>query len=178
MVGVVLAAGAGRRYGGPKVAAESGDWLRTAVGALADGGCRAVMVTLGAAVVEVPPPATTVVVADWAEGLSASVRAGITAARRFPAMTGVLLLPVDIPDMVASVVRRVLDRVGGDPNALARAVFDRRRGHPVYLGGAHLDAVQQSLVGDRGAGGWLANRSDVIAVECGDLAVGRDRDTR
>ena len=56
-VGIVLAAGAGRRFGMPKVLAEDGAWLRAAVAALDAGGCRPVYVVLGAAQVVMPPPA-------------------------------------------------------------------------------------------------------------------------
>ena len=56
-------------------------WLRSAVSALADGGCDDVVVVLGAAVVDVPAPARAVVAGDWAEGMSASLRAGISALR-------------------------------------------------------------------------------------------------
>src|SRR4029077_6079835 len=77
--GVLLAAGAGTRYGMPKVLADDGRWLRACVTALADGGCDDVVVVLGAAVVDVPAPARPVVAQDWERGLSASVRAGVTA---------------------------------------------------------------------------------------------------
>ncbi len=50
VVGVLLAAGAGRRYGSPKVLAHGGAWLQAAVTALAEGGCAQVLVVLGAAV--------------------------------------------------------------------------------------------------------------------------------
>ena len=49
-IGVLLAAGAGRRYGAPKVLAHDGGWLHAAVTALADGGCAQVLVILGAAI--------------------------------------------------------------------------------------------------------------------------------
>ena len=80
--GVLLAAGAGSRYGMPKVLAEKGDWLKLAVAALAGGGCDEVIVVLGAAgadVVDVPAPARAVYAANWADGLSASLRAGLDA---------------------------------------------------------------------------------------------------
>ncbi|HRD14869.1 MAG TPA: NTP transferase domain-containing protein, partial [Mycobacterium sp.] len=48
--GVLLAAGAGTRFGMPKVLAERGSWLRAAVAALSGGGCDDVVVVLGAAV--------------------------------------------------------------------------------------------------------------------------------
>ena len=49
--GIVLAAGAGTRYGRPKVLAAGGDWLRVAVPSLRAGGCGEVYVVLGASVV-------------------------------------------------------------------------------------------------------------------------------
>ncbi|WP_316296356.1 NTP transferase domain-containing protein, partial [Clavibacter michiganensis] len=51
IAGVVLAAGAGTRYGGPKALATHPDgtpWLATAIRALADAGCSPVLVVLGA----------------------------------------------------------------------------------------------------------------------------------
>src|SRR3977135_3455178 len=77
--GVLLAAGAGTRYGMPKVLAENGEWLRACVTALADGGCEDIVVVLGAVMVAVPAPARAVIAEDWERGLSASVRAGVTA---------------------------------------------------------------------------------------------------
>jgi len=79
-VGVLLAAGAGRRYGKPKVLVDG--WLETAVGALGDGGCAEIVLVLGAADVAVPPGLTAITVPLWHEGLSASVRAGLAQADR------------------------------------------------------------------------------------------------
>ncbi|MBJ7289644.1 NTP transferase domain-containing protein [Williamsia sp.] len=175
VVGVVLAAGAGTRYGMPKVLAEQGDWLRAAVVALADGGCDEVVVTLGAALVDVPVPARAVVVPRWADGLSESVRSGLIEAIRADC-AGVALLVVDVPDTSAAVVRRVLDAAGARREALVRAVFGGRPGHPVYLGADHLAGVLTTITGDRGAGAYTDQRPDVVTVECGDLTSGRDRD--
>ncbi|MBO0677719.1 NTP transferase domain-containing protein [Mycolicibacterium sp. S2-37] len=169
--GVLLAAGAGTRFGMPKVLAGEGEWLRTAVRALTDGGCGEVIVVLGAAVVEVPAPARAVVAADWAEGLSASVRAGILAAG--DADTAVLHT-VDTPDIGAAAVRRVLDASGG---GIARAVYAGRPGHPVAIARRHWPALLESLHGDEGARPFLQARDDVLGIECGDLASGEDVDT-
>ena len=105
--GVVLAAGAGTRYGMPKVLGGGGQWLRSAVSALHGGGCDDIVVVLGAAIVDVPAPARPVVASDWAEGMSASLRAGISAIESGPAEYAVLIT-VDTPDIGAAVVRRVL----------------------------------------------------------------------
>jgi CTP:molybdopterin cytidylyltransferase MocA len=71
VAGVLLAAGAGTRYGMPKVLADDGRWLRDGVAALANGGCDDVVVVLGAACVDVPAPARAVLADDWQQGLSA-----------------------------------------------------------------------------------------------------------
>src|SRR5262245_34264285 len=98
--GVVLAAGAGIRYGMPKVLAADGQWLRSAISALSEGGCDDVVVVLGAAVVDVPAPACGVVARDWAEGMGASLRAGISALDAAPSEYAVLMT-VDTPDVGA-----------------------------------------------------------------------------
>ncbi len=177
LIGVVLAAGAGTRYGVPKVLAEQGEWLANAVAALADGGCDDVFVMLGAAIVEVPAPAHAVVVPRWADGLSASVRAGLETAIRAGGV-GVVLLVVDVPDTSAAAVRRVVGAVRSRPSGLARAVFGGRPGHPVYIGADHVADVLATVTGDRGAAAYIDRRPEVIRVECGDLASGSDRDHR
>ncbi len=173
--GVVLAAGAGTRYGMPKVTAAQGEWLQKAVTALAEGGCGDVVVVLGAALVEVPWPARAVIASDWADGMSASVRAGIAA---IGSADLAVLHTVDTPDVGPDVVRRVLSAAVGTRSGLARAVYDGRPGHPVVAHRRHWPQLLQSLVGDRGAGPFLRSRSDVVTVECADLATGRDIDER
>ena len=58
---------------------------------------------------------------------------------------------------------------------LARAAYDGEPGHPVLLGHDHWAGVVATAQGDRGARDYLADH-DVLLVECGDLATGRDRD--
>ncbi|WP_123025532.1 nucleotidyltransferase family protein [Mycolicibacterium stellerae] len=173
--GVVLAAGAGTRYGMPKVLADDGKWLRSAVLALHDGGCDDVVVVLGAAIVDVPAPARPVVAGDWAEGMSASLRAGIAALEHGSARHAVLMT-VDTPDIGAAVVARVLRAARGAPSGIARAGYGRRPGHPVVIGRAHWPALVATLHGDEGARSFLSSRSDVVWVDCADLATGADID--
>jgi CTP:molybdopterin cytidylyltransferase MocA len=169
--GVVLAAGAGTRYGTPKVLAHEGLWLRRAVDALSAGGCDDVVVVLGAVVVDVPAPARAVIAANWSDGASASLRAGLRAISH--ADVAVLRL-VDTPDIGADVTRRVLYRVS--TTGLARATFGGRPGHPVAIARRHWPELERTLRGDEGARAFLAGRDDVVAVECGDLATGADHD--
>ncbi|MGV0795044.1 nucleotidyltransferase family protein [Mycolicibacterium sp. XJ1819] len=170
--GVLLAAGAGTRFGMPKVLAGQGEWLQAAIAALSGGGCGDVVVVLGAAVVEVPPPARAVVVRTWSEGMSASVRAGLSAVDADYAV----LHTVDTPDIGAEVVRRVLEAARSSSSGLARAVYGDRPGHPVVIARRHWPELLARLRGDRGARAYLSARTDVVAVDCADLATGRDID--
>lgn len=196
VVGVLLAAGAGRRYGMPKVLAHDGDWLRIAVRALLDGGCRRVIVVLGAAEATMPDGASAVIAENWREGASASLKAGLAAAAEDPLAEFAALHLVDTPDIGGDVVARIiaaatetgLDQAGlaqtglaqtGLARAgLARACFDGRPGHPVVIARSRWAAVAESAAGDEGARAYLqAHRDEVRQVECGDLATGRDQDS-
>ena len=179
--GLLLAAGAGRRMGMPKALVRDASgvpWLLRGVDTLREGGCEEVTVVLGAAADEAAAQldgagVDVVVATDWAEGMGASLRAGL--ASLDAGVEAVLVSLVDLPDVSADVVSRVLD-AEVDNGVLRRAAYDGRPGHPVLLGRAHWPGVTASAIGDRGARDYLAE-SAVTLVECGDLATGRDRDT-
>jgi CTP:molybdopterin cytidylyltransferase MocA len=180
----VLAAGAGTRFGGPKALACEADgtpWVVLAVRMLRAAGCDPVLVALGASADEarglVPDDADIVVVEDWAEGLSASLRAALAAASALSA-EAVLITPVDTPGATADAAVRVISRAGVPlASSLARAVYDGRPGHPVLIGRDHWSALSGTLSGDSGAGAYLSARG-ALAVECGDLWSGADVDRR
>ncbi|GAA1971678.1 NTP transferase domain-containing protein [Isoptericola halotolerans] len=183
--GLVLAAGAGSRFGGPKGLARtaSGEpWVRRAVRSLQVAGCDEVLVAVGARGAQVaslvPSPARVVVVQDWAEGLAATLRAGLLVAADGDADV-LVVTPVDTPDAPATAVVRVVEagRRAAQPASavLARAVYEGRPGHPVVLGRSHWAGVQASSTGDSGAGRYLAEHG-ALGVECGDLWSGLDVD--
>lgn len=185
---LVLAAGAGRRMGGPKalvrVGPERVTLLDRAVGRIRAGGCDDVLVVVGAAVGEVAPLAgalgVEVVTADnWAEGMGASVRAGLAAlGRRQPPPAAVLVTLVDLPDVTGEVVSRVLAAARAEPHlreVLLRAAYRGRPGHPVVIGAGHWGRVVGAAHGDVGARAVLASPRTTL-VECGDLATGDDVD--
>lgn len=203
-VGIVLAGGAGSRFGMPKALARADDgtpWLELACRALRDGGCEDVVVVLGARADEaqelVPVTATAVVAADWVSGIAASLRAGLGAAENVPAggaaasarsadgesdgMSGAdvaVVSLVDLPGLRADAVRRVL-AVSGERDAarhvLARAVYGGEPGHPVLVGRAHWRLLADAVRGDTGAGPYLRARA-AFAVDCTDLGGGDDVD--
>jgi molybdenum cofactor cytidylyltransferase len=166
LVGIVLAAGAGTRAGGPKATRDG--WLAHAVAVLREAGCDRVMAVLGAA--RVPTDAEVVIAEDWADGASASLRAGLAAATGDAA----LITLVDLPGMTSSAAIRVA--AGAAPWSLRRAVYAGRLGHPVLIGRDHWEAVAASVRGDRGAGPYLRAHG-AEEVECGDLWDGADVDS-
>ncbi len=172
--GVLLAAGAGTRYGMPKILAAQGAWLRSAVAALAGGGCADVVVVLGAAIVDVPAPARAVIADDWRQGMGISLRTGLAAISH---ADYAVILTVDTPDIGADVVARVLAAARSSQSGIARATYNGRPGHPVVVARRHWPALDESLHGDEGARRFLAALTDVVAVDCADLATGRDVDT-
>jgi CTP:molybdopterin cytidylyltransferase MocA len=172
--GMLLAAGAGRRMGRPKALVDG--WLARAVGSLAE--CDDVVVVLGAAAHEArrllgEHDVTIVIAPDWEEGMGASLRTGLRYLEHGEA-TRCLVTLVDLPDVTAAVVRRLLGRPD-TADVLARATYDGRPGHPVLLGRSHWPGVVESATGDRGARDYLGTH-DVEPVECGDLATGLDVD--
>lgn len=110
---------------------------------------------------------------DWAEGMGASLRAGLRALLAGSETAAVITL-VDLPDVDAAVIARVLG-TGAGPGVLARATYDARPGHPVLIGREHWAALIDSVGGDRGARDYLAAQRHRL-VECGDLATGVDVD--
>lgn len=171
--GILLAAGAGTRYGYPKVLAEDGAWLHGAVRALRDGGCSHVYVVLGATgpahriatepgsesaavptpewqvsqthSIPIPLGAQPVWASDWGSGMSASLRAGLAAAIGGPA------------------VRRARATGSGTDESCESAIADSNSGLPEFVAIMPVDTpdvgaavVARVLVAARGAESGLA----------------------
>ena len=179
--GLLLAAGAGRRFGAPKALAHDADgtgWLARAVDTLRDI-CDPVTVVLGAAADDARPligdrPVRVIVNPGWADGMGSSLRAGLADLAETDA-TAALVTLVDLPDVTPDVVRRLAAALRG-PDSLARAVYADGPGHPVLIGRDHWPEVIASATGDRGARDFLRHHSAEL-VDCSDLATGRDVDT-
>lgn len=182
VAGLLLAAGAGSRMGRPKALVRDPDgtsWLQRSLEVLRDAGCDRLLVVLGAAADEaralVPDDVRVVVADDWATGMAASLSTGLAALQHDDGEVALVML-VDLPDVGADACRRVLSAADGD-TSLARATYDGRPGHPVLMGRDHWFPAAAMIEGDEGAKGYLREHG-CVGVECGDLATGRDVDTR
>lgn len=193
--GLVLAAGSGTRMGGPKALLRQGGGGATlvehAVDVLLEGGCDGVSIVVGAAAAEVaalltdrmaPPSAGSgldiVTCPDWAEGMGASLRAGLTALAARPDVDAALVTLVDLLDVGPAVVERLLAATS-EPSRraqLSRAAYGGQPGHPALIGRDHWGGVVAAAAGDRGARDYYRAHAHGL-VECGDLATGRDADT-
>ncbi|MFB6720898.1 NTP transferase domain-containing protein [Kribbella sp. NPDC056345] len=178
IVGVVLAAGAGRRMGAPKALvrdAAGTAWVVRTSRLLAASGCDPVVVVVGAAAAEVTAeltdePVRVVVATNWEQGMGASLRAALDALAPADAA---LVVPVDLPGLTEAAVRRIAAEA--DRDALVRAVYDGTPGHPVLLGTDHWSGVREAAVGDQGARSYLRDHPP-RDIDCSALADGADVD--
>lgn len=178
----MLAAGGGRRLGGPKaLLCKDGEPLvERAVRTARDGGCDPVVVVLGAAAEQVRAQsdldgATIVVNRAWSTGLGSSLRAGLAALAGTDAQAALVLL-VDMPGISPAAVRRIAALPY--PGALVCASYQGRRGHPMLLGRDHWAGIGTLAASDVGARPYLlAHKSEVQDIGCDDVADDGDIDT-
>ncbi len=98
-----------------------------------------------------------------AEGMAASLRAGIAALP--PGTPAVMILPADMPGITATDLSALLRAHAAQPEMILRGTdADGREGHPVLFPAAHFPALA-TLTGDQGARPVLqANRETVRKV--------------
>lgn len=172
LAALVLAAGAGRRFGGGKLEAPFGGEplllhaLRAACAAPVD---RVILVAAPDLAAALPDPRIEVI-SLASDALSTSLKAGVA---RLGAVEGAFVFLGDmplIPHGIAAELARLLPghyaaqpRCGGQP------------GHPVLLSPQALGDVA-TLCGDEGAGRLLRARADVAFLDIADDAVLLDVD--
>jgi molybdenum cofactor cytidylyltransferase len=179
--GLVLAAGEARRFGSPKQLAlyRGRPLLEHALAAMAAAtalGTRVVVLGAHADAILAAVDrhgAEPVIAPDWADGQSASLRAGVAA---LADRAGAIVITLgDQPEISP----RAIDLIAHsrDPGAQAvRATYAGRPGHPVLLERS-LFAACESLHGDHGARDLLAGAT-VRLVACDPYGSDRDIDLR
>ena len=172
---IVLAAGAGRRFGGRKLLApfEGGLLIEGALRAALASPAASIILVTGSEADEVAGVARDLAerqgqgarlqivhAADHAEGMGASLRAGAAA---LPAdAAGVFVFLADMPKIPAAVLPRLIEAVEAGAPAAA-PLCDGRRGHPVLFS-AELFHLLRQATGDEGARAALAGLGAGLAL--------------
>lgn len=155
---VVLAAGAGSRFGGPKQQLLLPDVLAAVRSSSVDD----VVVVAGAYPIEAD--ARVVECAEWARGMGASLRCGL---RALPNETeAAVVVLADGPHLSPAAVDRVVEAWRGGAGDVVAASYGGDRGHPVVLGRAAW-----ALFPDEGA-----RALEPVLVACDDLGSPGDVD--
>ncbi|MBB4704811.1 nucleotidyltransferase family protein [Sphaerisporangium siamense] len=174
--GLLLAAGAGTRLGMPKALLEFQGERLADRGArlLREGGCRPVVVVLGAADVQVGG-AVAVRNPDWRTGMASSLRTGLDALP--PEADAVVVALADQPLVRAEAVRRLIAaRAAGA--AVAVATYGGAPRNPVLIGREHFGEVARLAAGDAGARPFLRAHPELVTpVPCDDAGDPADIDT-
>jgi molybdenum cofactor cytidylyltransferase len=176
--GLVLAAGSGERFGGAKQLAplDGRPLLEHVLVAMAAAPLDRVVVVLGARAEEVRAAvplhgADPVVCEGWAEGIGASLRAGVDALADCEAIVVAL---GDQPRLAPEAVERVIAGRAADADAV-RATYGGVPGHPVLVERALFPRLRE-VRGDEGARALLDGVA-VREVACDGLGSPLDVDT-
>ncbi len=173
IAGLLLAAGRGERLGTPKALVEyAGErLLDRGVRLLAEGGCRPVVVVLGAADADVRG-AVVVRNPGWASGMGSSLRAGLAALP--DEAEAVVIALVDQPLIRPGAVRALIEARAG----LAVATYGGRRRNPVLIAREHFAGVAERAVGDVGARAFIQAHPELVTeVPCDGHGDPADIDT-
>ena len=178
IAGLVLAAGAGTRFGQPKQLAEldGRPLLEHSIRAMTAASVDRVVVVLGAGadqvIARVDPHGSEFRVCDrWDEGQSASLACGLAAVADHEA---VVITLGDQPRMSPEAIRRVIAARAEGVDAV-RATYAGAPGHPVLLE-QRLFERMRDVTGDHGARNLLLS-VHTREVACDDLGGGEDVDT-
>lgn len=176
--GLILAAGKGSRFGGPKQLAHlhGRPLLEHAVRAMTASPVGRVVVVLGSGADDVLAQvdlhgAEPVVCERWEEGQSASLAFGLGELSECDAIVVTL---GDLPNLSTNAIRRVI-AARSDGVEAVRATYAGEPGHPVLLERELFERLRD-VSGDHGARNLLLSVSQ-REVPCDDLGGGEDIDT-
>jgi molybdenum cofactor cytidylyltransferase len=180
---VVLAAGRGSRLGAhvakPLLEYRGRPLVAYALDAAVASGLHPVVLVIGhegdavAHVAEAFDGVTVVPAADWADGISQSLRAALDALAADLTVDAVCVGLADQPHVGAEAYRRVATAIEAGA-ALAVATYEGRRGNPVAIARALWPAAR-ALVGDSGARQLMEGSE--VEVDCTGTGDPTDVDT-
>jgi len=170
VLAVVLAAGASRRFGAPKLLAalDGRPILEHVLDAVAEAGLMDVVVVLGEHAAAIKDAVTwrmerIEINSRPGDGLSSSLRIGLDAAAEDRTVDAVLVLLGDQPAVRPDVIRAVLAAAETSPQPIVRVRYaDDEAPNPVLVRRA-VWALAAGLSGDRGLGPLLVERADLVA---------------
>ncbi len=178
---IVLAAGGGERFGGPRALVRvDGELLvDRAVAAATGAGCDPVVVVLGMADEQVRSQAKldgVRVLRDpaWRTGAGSALRLALDALAEVDTPAA-LVLVAHTPGVTGAAVARLVEQA--DSSSLRAASYAGRRGHPVLLGRDHWPGVAVLATGDVGERAYLSAHADILRlVPCEDIADGAEHE--
>ncbi|HEY1109617.1 MAG TPA: nucleotidyltransferase family protein [Opitutaceae bacterium] len=179
---VILAAGASRRMGTPKQLLTLDDKplvVRAAEAALASPAWP-VVVVLGANAEKIRPalarlPVLVTENPAWAEGMAASIRAGVTTLQQFSRhLDAALIALCDQPAFSAASIERLLAARHQPGRSIVAARYSGRQGAPALFLREHFPTLT-ALTGEEGARTLLnGDPARVAAVDLPELALDLD----
>lgn len=181
--GIVLAAGAGRRFGAAKPLAslDGKPLVRHVLDVLAAGGITEIVLVLPppgdlytAALLGVSGRVRSVVNELSSDGLSSSLRLGLEAVAG--STEAVLIALADQPHIDPAVIRRIVETWRRDGRPIVAPAYRGERGHPVLFGKALFPELR-AVSGDRGAREVIERDASRVALVHIDADVPRDVDT-
>ncbi|MFI7080128.1 NTP transferase domain-containing protein [Micromonospora sp. NPDC049903] len=179
---MIIAAGGGRRIGGPEALLHQGDkpLVDQMIDTLTEAGCGQIVVVLGAAADQVRDTAhldhaTVVVNRAWGTGVGSSIRAGL-AGIDDDRVEAAVVVPVDMPGLTAEAIRRVTALPF--PDVLVCATYNGLRGYPMLFGRRHWSGIATLASADVGARPYLlAHKDQIVDIACDSVADGSRVDT-
>jgi nicotine blue oxidoreductase len=181
VTGVLLAAGQGSRFGGPKALIELGGrtLAQRGVDLLRAGGADPVLVVTGAAPVSIAGT-RTVHNPDFRTGMGSSLRAALRYLQADPAAPEAQAVVVTLADQPLVGVEAVARLIAAfkEGATVAVATYDGKPRNPVLLARERWAEVAELATGDSGARAFLRARPELVTfIECGDVGRADDIDT-
>ena len=179
-VGILLAAGQGRRFGSNKLLHPLADGTPMAVASARTlhtvlAHCIAVVNDAQGSVARLLAAAGLQIIVNphASEGMGTSIACGVAAS---PDAGGWVIALADMPDIPAQVMQSVADGLARGADIIA-PVYRGQRGHPVGFAPRHAPALR-ALHGDRGARDIItAHRDTLQLIDTPDSGVILDIDT-